>query len=54
MSTLDIKLENVLKEISLIEADFLQMGIASKLKSSRTYQTEIKEEIQNILNAVKF
>ena len=45
--------EYVLKEISLIEADFYKMGIASKLKALEPIQTEIKEEIQNILNAIE-
>ena len=45
--------EYVLKEISLIEANFYKMGIVSKLRAIEPIQTEIQTEIQNILNAIE-
>ena len=45
--------EYVLKEISLIEANFYKMGIVSKLRAIEPIQAEIQTEIQNILNAIE-
>ena len=45
--------EYVLKEISLIEADFYKMGILSKIKALEPIQNEIENKIQNILNAIE-
>ena len=39
--------EFILKEISLIEADFYKMGIITKLRALEPIQTEIQSEIQN-------
>lgn len=44
--------EYVLKEISLVEADFYKMGIATKLRAIEPIQNEIRNEIENILNAI--
>ena len=45
--------EFILKEISLIEADFYKMGIITKLRALEPIQTEIQSEIQNILDAIE-
>ena len=45
--------EYILKEISLIEADFYKMGILTKTKALEPIQNEIQNEVQNILNAIE-
>ncbi len=45
--------EYILKEISLIEADFYKMGILSKLKALEPIQNEIQNKIESILNAIE-
>ena len=45
--------EYILKEISLIEADFYKMGIVTKVKAIKPIQNEIEKEIQNILGAIE-
>jgi len=44
--------EYVLKEIGLVEADFYKMGIATKIRAIEPIQAEIRNEIENILNAI--
>ena len=45
--------EYILKEISLIEADFYKMGIVTKVRAIDPIQSEIQVKIQNILNAIE-
>lgn len=45
--------EYILKEISLIEANFYKMGIVTKNKALKNIENEIQVEIQNILNAIE-
>ena len=44
--------EYILKEISLIEANFYKMGITTKSRALKNIEEEIQNEIQNILNAI--
>ena len=45
--------EYILKEISLIEANFYKMGITTKSRALKNIEEEIQNEIQNILNAIE-
>jgi two-component system, NarL family, sensor histidine kinase BarA len=45
--------EYILKEISLIEANFYKMGITTKTRALKNIESEIHDEIQNILNAIE-
>jgi two-component system, NarL family, sensor histidine kinase BarA len=45
--------EYILKEISLIEANFYKMGIVTKLRAIEPIQNEIEKEIQDILGALE-
>ena len=45
--------EHILKEISLIEANFYKIGMVTKLKSIEPIQNEIQNEIENILTAIE-
>ena len=45
--------EYILKEISLIEANFYKMGIITKLRAIEPIQNEIEKEIQNVLGAIE-
>jgi two-component system, NarL family, sensor histidine kinase BarA len=45
--------EYILKEVSLIEANFYKMGITTKTKALKNIENEIEDEIQNILNAIE-
>ena len=45
--------EYILKEISLIEANFYKVGITTKSRALKNIEEEIQNEIQNILNAIE-
>lgn len=45
--------EYILKEIGSIETNYYKMGIVSKLKALKPLQEEIKQEIQNITDAIE-